>query len=208
MPARVTKDGQGRQLFRRSEAGDGVCSLRIEIVGGICEHHLAGDARMRLERLLENRMAKHDDAEIPVPPDEQFAPSCCTHQRCDVCCAGDNRSALVEDGQHVAPPPAFAGLVRNLGCVHRVDARLGSRQRQPGERIEEVVPVVRTGLYLPRLEEVNFVVRIGRAGRHEADWFAAFGQDVRFLRQPIETVEGKIFQPSETGPDGIENRMF
>ena len=50
-----------------------------------------------------------------------------------------DRAALVENCQQIAQPAAVSALARDLGGVHGVDARLGEREREPGERVEVIV---------------------------------------------------------------------
>jgi hypothetical protein len=115
--------------------------------------------------------------------EEQVAPLSFAHQRGNVVAASHDRAAFVEDRQHVAQPPALAALARDFRGVHCVDPRLGFRKRQPGESVEQVVPVVRPRLYMAGLENMDFVVRVGRRGRDEADRFSAFALQIFFLQR-------------------------
>ncbi|MEJ0001366.1 MAG: hypothetical protein WDO13_20805 [Verrucomicrobiota bacterium] len=105
-------------------------------------------------------MAQDDDAEIAVPLDEQFAPARLPHQPGDLVAAAHDGAAFVEDRQQIAQTAALAALFGDFRGVHRVDARLRFRERQPGECVEQVVLVVRTRLHTAGFEEMDFVIRV------------------------------------------------
>ncbi len=141
---------------------------------GIGKDHLARQAEARLHRLLEHGVTQNDDAEIAVPLDEQFPPARLAHQSGDFVAATHDCAAFVEYRQHVAQTTTLAALFGDLRGVHRVDARLGFRECQPGKRVEQVVLVVRARLDTAGFEEMDFVIRVRCRGRDEADGLAAF----------------------------------
>src|SRR5712664_446151 len=82
------------------------------------ENGLAGDAGPRLERLLEDRVAKHRDAHraqnAPAMLPEQLLPAkAAQHGEQLGVGAGDDGSALVEQRQQVAQAAATAVLERD-----------------------------------------------------------------------------------------------
>jgi hypothetical protein len=75
---------------------------------GTREQHLASDAGMRRQRLLEHRVAEHHDAEVEVPFQEQLSPARFAHEPAYVLAADDDRAAFIEDRQHIAQAAALA----------------------------------------------------------------------------------------------------
>ncbi len=167
--------------------------LRVEVARRVGEHHLAGDSGVRARAPApgphgQTTTMRKSRARSTNSSRQRASRTSVSISRA----ANHDRAAFVEDGQHVAQPAAPAAFSRDLGGMHGVDARLGPRERQPGERVEQVVPVVRTGLHPAGLEQVNFVVGIGRGRRNEADGLPAFRVDVRFFRLLVETLERKV----------------
>jgi hypothetical protein len=63
-----------------------------------------------------------------------------------------DRPAFVKDRQKIAQGAAAAPFTWDLGRVQGVDARLGAREGEPGEGVEEIVQAVR-----PRLDAAGLV---------------------------------------------------
>ena len=104
---------------------------------------------------------------------------------------GDDGSALVEQRQQVAQAAATAVLVRDALGVHGVDTRLGPGERQPGERVEQVVQAFGPRFHATRLEHAYFIVGVGSAGRHEAHRPAAFGAQLRGVGKRVQMAESR-----------------
>jgi hypothetical protein len=118
--------------------------------------------------------------------------------------ANDDGAALVEDGQQVAKRAATAlGLGRQRARVQRVDARLGLRKSEPGERVEPVVQVFGACRDAAGLIDRDFVVRIIRAGRDKAQRLGAF----RFQSggEAVQIVERAR---AEKRTDAVEDRVL
>ena len=136
-------------------------------------------------------MAEHDEAHgalhalAAVP--EKRAPAHFAHQRDHLRIVGDDeRATLVEDGQHVASAPALAALVRNLGGVDGVDARLGARKSEPGEGIEPVVQVFRPRRNLTAAEDAQLVICAIVRRSDETHRVPAFRDHARFLGEAVQ----------------------
>ena len=104
---------------------------------------------MRVEGLFQHGMTEHDDAEVAMTLDEQFAPACFAHQHLDLLAANHDRAAFIEDSEQVAQASALAAFLRNFSGVHGVDVRLRLRERQPGERVEQVMLVFGARVHRP-----------------------------------------------------------
>jgi hypothetical protein len=89
--------------------------------------------------------------------------------------------------------------------VQRIDARLGARESEPGERVEEIVQIVRARLDAAGLVDPDLVVRVFRSGRHEAHRFAALGSYFPLLCKRVQSVQGSI--RVEPRPNPVKNRM-
>jgi hypothetical protein len=98
-----------------------------------------------------------------------------------------------------AQRPAPRAFLRHLGGVHRVEAGLGARESKPGEGVEVVVPVVGARLHLAGLVDLDLVIGVLLAGRHEADRLAALRP-----HPVVQTFERALAEP---GAHGVENRM-
>ncbi|MDA8258953.1 MAG: hypothetical protein M0Z99_25520 [Betaproteobacteria bacterium] len=95
-------------------------------------------------------MAEDDEAhavqQLRAPVDEDFAPAMRAQARPEFRRAsGDHHAAFVELGQRIAQRAAFgtalAARVRERRKMAPVECRLGQRQGQPDQRIEQVMPV-------------------------------------------------------------------
>ncbi|HUJ85381.1 MAG TPA: hypothetical protein VLX30_00855 [Burkholderiales bacterium] len=136
------------------------------------EQRFARDAGPGPARLLQHRVAddhethrvEHPRAPLPVqlPPakgaDELDQPGVGE---------GDDSAALVEDGQQVAQRAAPAAFARDLRGMARIQHRLGARKGDPGERVEQVVPVARAGRDLAARVHAQLVIRVLRAREGE-----------------------------------------
>src|SRR5207248_6574760 len=91
--------------------------------------------------------------------------------------ADDERAPFIENGQQIPHPTTLSALMRDLGRVQRIDARLGSRKGKPAKRVEPIVQVFRTGLDAAGLVHLQLVPGALRSGRHEANGMAALGGD-------------------------------
>jgi len=189
-------------------------SLRgIRIRGRRDEDRLACDPRPRIQRLLERGMPQHVEPDalknLHAPFPEELLPAKAAHQSDELrVVALHDRAAFVEQGQQIAPAAAPAALARNLVGVQRIDQRLGPGKGEPGERVEEIVQVVRPRLDPAGFEEMHLVVRVGRSGRHEPHRVAARRADIQLARKMIQTLERALGpQALEPGANRVEDRM-
>ena len=111
----------------------------------------------------------------------------------------------------VAPqPPAAAAasfpLSRDLGRVHGVDARLGARKGEPGERVEPVVQALHASRHPAGFEDADFVVAVDLRRRHEAHRNTAFRAQAARLGEFVEPLERT--SGAEPRAYGVENRMI
>src|SRR5258706_13243856 len=121
VPARVAEDGQRREQARRRVGrlrGEPLRRQRVNLAAGE-DHRLAGDARPRLERLLEHRVAEDDDAHrllypLPVLPKKLLPFRGAQERQQFLVAAQYDRPTLVEDRQQVAQRPAASRLLRQL----------------------------------------------------------------------------------------------
>ncbi|HEX2650373.1 MAG TPA: hypothetical protein VHN19_10595 [Burkholderiales bacterium] len=181
--------------------------MRVKILRGIREDHLAGDARVGRERLLEDGVP-HDDHAKSGRCAEELRPALRAHEPLDLRIADDDRAAFVEDRQHVAQAPALAAFFRDLARMHRVDACLRPWKREPDQSVEEVVVVLGARADLTRLEEMHLVVRVRGRGRNEADGFSAFRLYLPFCGEGIQQRERRrVAEPLQPRAVGPENRM-
>jgi hypothetical protein len=70
-----------------------------------------------------------------------------------------------------------------------VDARLGARKSKPGERIEEIVQVLRPGCDASGLVDAYLVITVVCAGRDERHLPAGLGSHARFFGKTVERAE-------------------
>ncbi|HTP63102.1 MAG TPA: hypothetical protein VMJ14_13585 [Burkholderiales bacterium] len=153
-------------------------------------------------------MAYHHDAQAPVVLDEQLAPARLAHQLGDIAATDRDRAAFVEYRQHVAQPATLAAFFRDLRRVYGVDACLGFRESEPGERVEQVVLALGPCLHLAGFEQVDFVIGVGRSGRYEPDRFSVFSSEILLFRKRIQKRQRRRTpDPFQPLPDRIEDRV-
>ncbi|HXJ08453.1 MAG TPA: hypothetical protein VNH12_03035 [Burkholderiales bacterium] len=146
---------------------------------------------------------KHALAPLP----EELAPAEAAHQldqRGVVAC--DDRTALVEDRQQVAKAAAPAVLQGNLLRVQRVQAGLGARESEPGQRVEHIVQVPRPARHASGAKGAQLVVLFVDLRRDEAQRRAACDSQAglrRGLVQPLQAGQAA----AEPATHGLEDGM-
>src|SRR3954462_5968338 len=134
----------------------------------------------------------------PFP--EQLFPAEASHKLNEVGRRADDRAALIEDGEQIAQTAATSLLARNLGGVHGVDARLGERESQPGERVEEIVQAFRPRLHIARFKKADLVVGVVGRGCDKAYGASARGAYADLFRHCVQrTMPSAPVEMSITG---------
>ena len=186
----------------------------------IDHQRLRGDALERRERPLEDRVAEDEEAhrarDLGAPFPEQALPLEFGQQLRELGRrARDDDPALVEERRHVARRAARRTVAqpRELVVVQPVEYRLRSREREPGERVEEVVPAPRPGRDLARPEDA-LLHSVGppcpvRGRRNEGERRAAAAPHIALTRKRVQVVrtrEAVGRQPLEQAPHRSEPR--
>src|SRR5688572_27122947 len=212
-PAGVAEHRQRREVPRRGprrEGSEPAENLGIQIRAGPHDERLARNTRPGLRRFLQRRVAEDADAHPLAYPlamlPEQLLPAHLLQERNQpAVLALDDGATLVEYREQVAQPAAPAALARDLGGVHRIDARLAARKGEPDERVEEIVQVVRPRLDASGLIDFDLVVRVFRGGRDEVQRLAALRPDLLFRGEAIQRVQRPI--DAEPRPHRVERGM-
>ncbi|HEY5637176.1 MAG TPA: hypothetical protein VIS77_09770 [Burkholderiales bacterium] len=230
MPARETEHRQRLEAGRRGGLVERFDPLRGGAIGvadqcrgglrqpvcrGRDEDGLAGDAGPGVERLFEHRVSCHDDAkarlEARATLPEQGPPVVRAHQRLEGRVgAQDDGAAFVEDRQQVAQAASLPTLGGQARGVARIQRRLGARERKPGQRVEQVVPVLRPGAHLAAVVNAQLVMRAVERRRHEAQRVPARGarRDCGERVQPVAVRPSRSpRKPLQVRPNRAEDRV-
>src|SRR6266571_4926690 len=110
--------------------------------------------------MTQNRDLHRLQQACPVVPEELLppkAPDECDQRRI---VAPDDGAAFVEEGEQIAKAPAMAVLARDLGGMPRVELCLGFREREPGQRVEQIMAVAGAGRHATRLVDAQLIVAL------------------------------------------------
>ena len=184
------------------------------------EHGLRDHAEIRRERLLVERVAERKEShalrELRTAPPEKLLPleadDEALHLRVIRC---DRHATFVEERERIAlraamPRFCFAALVEDRRVL-RIDCGLGARVRDPGERVEKVVPVFQPRLDFAGLRDAQLVVATFAVAvstrRDEPERLATRGRKAARKRAEFFMCRPAVArQPRQRGPQGIVDR--